>query len=326
MYSQDMTVRMPLLIIWLTWTVGSVSARESTTAVVESVEIGVNAQIAPENVRGRVYYRVPTGYDPASRISSRVLVFFDGRNCAGEREASGILGFAAWADAHNIFIVAPGFKDDDYWQPKRWSGQALRDALALIRRKYRIDDRNLLFYGYSAGSQASNLFPAWQPERTRAWVSHAGGVFFRPDAKMKGIAGLVTCGDADFARYVISRRFVEQCRELGINILWKSYPNLNHAVPPESTKFAQDFLAYYHELYINDLKPNISAKPVKEPVEYVGDDQDGTFWPAKHKMARAIPKEDCVYFPSLALAEAWGTPARIWLNAQAQIPAATGKP
>ena len=64
------------------------------------------------------------------------------------------------ADRHGVFLVAPGFKDDKYWEPQRWSGRALLGALAAIRKSYDIDTSKLLYYGYSAGSQAANLFAA----------------------------------------------------------------------------------------------------------------------------------------------------------------------
>ena len=59
----------------------------------------------------------------------------------------------------------------------------------------------------------------------RAWVSHACGVFHEPSERMKDVPGMVTCGDADTIRYVISREFVDSCRRIGVNIIWKSFPN-----------------------------------------------------------------------------------------------------
>ena len=87
---------------------------------------------------------------------------FGGRNCDGEAEVSGKLGWPPWADRHGVFLVAPGFKDDSYWEPQRWSGRALLDALAEIGKSYDIDMGHLLYYGYFAGSQAANLFAAWR--------------------------------------------------------------------------------------------------------------------------------------------------------------------
>jgi poly(3-hydroxybutyrate) depolymerase len=153
-------------------------------AGVESVTVKTKA---PHNQEAAFWYHVPSGYDAARKHPYPVLVYFGGRNCKGKAEASGKLGWSDWADANGVFLVCPGFQDDNYWEPEKWSGQALLDALAAIKRKYRIDDSKLLYYGYSAGSQAANLFPAWRPSRTRAWVSHACGVFHEPSSAMRGV-------------------------------------------------------------------------------------------------------------------------------------------
>ena len=97
-----------------------------------------------------------------------MLVIFGGRNTDGKADASVRMGWGEWCDKHGIFIVAPGLKNDNYWEPQVWSGRALMRALALLKKKYNICTDRLLFYGYSAGSQASNLFPAWKPDHCRA--------------------------------------------------------------------------------------------------------------------------------------------------------------
>ena len=140
---------------------------------------------APHNSAAAVWYHVPKGYDAMRRKPYPVLVYFGGRNCSGEKEASGNLGWDKWADEHGVFLVCPGFQDDDYWEPQRWSGLALLNALAEIRRAYNINDRRLCYSGYSAGSQAANLFAAWRPDLCAAWVSHACGVFHEPRANMR---------------------------------------------------------------------------------------------------------------------------------------------
>ena len=137
---------------------------------------------APQNELVTVWYRIPKNYHPRQGQMSRVLVLFGGRNSSGKDMASGRLGWGKWADDNNAFLVSPGFKDDNYWEPEKWSGKALLNALEQIRKRYNICTDKLLFYGYSAGSQCSNLFPAWRPQLTRAWVSHACGVFHEPTA------------------------------------------------------------------------------------------------------------------------------------------------
>ena len=174
---------------------------------------------APQNRNAVFHYRVPKGYDKHRREMYRVLVIFGGRNTDGRADASGRMGWGKWCDDNGIFIVAPGFRNDNYWEPQEWSGRALQKALSQLKKRYNVCTTKLLFYGYSAGSQASNLFPAWRPDLCRAWVSHACGVFHEPSSKMSNIPGLVTCGDADTARYIISRDFVEKSRKKGVNIL-----------------------------------------------------------------------------------------------------------
>ena len=265
---------------------------------------------APHNAEARVWYHVPANYDPATNRLWRVLVYFGGRNCSGEREANGLLGWSDWADRRGVFLVCPGFKDDNYWEPQAWSGKALLQALAENRKTYRIDSEHLLFYGYSAGSQASNLFPAWRPALCRGWVSHACGVFHDPGAGMRGVPGLVTCGDVDAARFVISRAFVRKALKRGVNVIWKSLPNHPHDVPPDSLALARAFFEWCDDRFADDLAPpGLPKKSRPEPpAPYVGDDADGVYWPRTSPKARRIQPEDRVFLPTKAVADAWGKP------------------
>jgi len=262
---------------------------------------------APQNQQAVFQYRVPRGYNP--RKTCRVLVIFGGRNTNGIADASGRMGWGEWCDKHGIFIVAPGLKNDNYWEPQVWSGRALMRALALLKKKFNICTDHLLYYGYSAGSQASNLFPAWRPDHCRAWVSHACGVFHTPSQRMRDVPGLVTCGDADQARYIISRNFVENARRQGCSIIWKTFSNLPHQVPMESLKLARAFLLFYHEQNLRDLG---CFRPSQDTSRggFIGDDQEQKFYPVKSSRAKNIFAEDRVFLPTLAIAQAWGKPGR----------------
>ena len=264
---------------------------------------------APSNRMAVFQYRVPRNYNASRPETYRVLVLFGGRNTDGKADASGRMGWGEWADQEGIFIIAPGLKDDDYWEPKDWSGKALQNALSQLKKRYHICTGKILYYGYSAGSQASNLFAAWRPELCRAWVSHACGVFHDPGTKMRNIPGLVTCGDADSARYVISKRFVESARKRGINIIWKSFPNSPHDVPPDSLKLARAFLGYYHNLHKGDLTGS-AASFQDNPAEFIGDDQESVYYPAQSPQAKNIPLEDSVPLPNRTVADAWGRAAQ----------------
>ena len=269
--------------------------------VIDSLDIRTRA---PNNPSVKVWYRVPCNYDPQRGLRYRVLVLFGGRNSDGRPEVSGKLGWTEWADLNGIFLVAPTLKDDNYWEPAKWSGRALLDALSTLAARYRIATTGLLFYGYSAGSQASNLFPAWRPDICRAYVSHACGVFHKPSARMRRVAGLVTCGDADTARYVLSREFVGKYRSLGMPVVWKSFPNHPHDVPPGSIRLAKEFLAHNHWSHLEDL----GGTPQRaEQSTFVGDDSDGVYYRAGSVEAADIMSEDRVELPSESVAAAWGS-------------------
>ena len=265
---------------------------------------------APQNQQAVFQYRVPRSYDAKRGTAYRVLVIFGGRNTDGKADASGRMGWGEWCDKHGIFLVAPGLKNDNYWEPHAWSGRALMRALTELKKKYNICTDHLLFYGYSAGSQASNLFPAWQPDLCRAWVSHACGVFHTPSQRMRDVPGLVTCGDADQARYIISRNFVENARRQGCSIIWKTYSNLPHQVPMESLKLARAFLLFYHEQHLTDLGQFRPPQRVMKNSVFVGDDQEQKFYPEKSSRAKNIYTEDRVILPTLAIAQAWGKPGK----------------
>ncbi len=268
----------------------------------------------PHNLAPKVWCRVPEGYKATKGRTWRTLVIFGGRNCEGEAEVSGKLGWTQWADRHGVFLVAPGFKDDRYWEPQAWSGRALLAALAEIKKSYDIDTSKLLYYGYSAGSQASNLFAAWRPDLCRAWVSHACGVFHEPNTRMKGVPGLVTCGDADAARDILSRDFVAKARKVGQPVIWKSFPNHPHDVPPGSLALARAFLGHWHETKCGELGEAVAQErdpPGKDrdkrgPPRFVGDEPEGVYWPVESPEAASVPMDDRVALPSRAVAEAWG--------------------
>ena len=275
----------------------------------QQVEVLSVKTFAKENPVATFRCRAPAKYQIDSEAKYRILVYFGGRNTTGEGEIKSRT-WTDWCDRNGIFLIVPSYKNDNYWEPQKWSGRALLEAIAQLKKKYpNICDDKLLFYGYSAGAQCSNLFPAWMPEKSRAYVSHACGVFHKPNERMKNVAGLLTCGDADRQRLIINRRFIEHYRKLGVNILWKSFPNHPHDVPQGSTYLAQAFLEYYHKLYVCDLdslkpRPKESAKTM-----FAGDDIDGVVYPIDAPSAKQIYEEDKVYFTSKELAGAWAESA-----------------
>lgn len=258
-----------------------------------------------ENRNCEIWYRVPKDYDANSKSLYRVFVFFGGRNYSGKSQ-TGYANWNGWFDKNNIFLISPSFRNEDYWEPQKWSGRALLEGIEKIKKKYpNICDSKMFFYGYSAGAQCSNLFSAWIPEKSRAYVSHACGVFHKPSERMKKVFGLITCGDADRQRLIINHRFIDDYRKIGVNILWKSFPNHPHDVPQGSTYLAQAFLEYYHKLYACDLDSTIPYPTESKSAVLVGDDIDAAVYPINSPLAKQIYEEDRVFFFSKELADAW---------------------
>ena len=177
-------------------------------------------------------FRVPAQYD----AESPVFVLFGGRNWPGEKTLKAF-GFEHLADRRRVFLLSPSFVNRDYWEPALWSGKLLKEAVAELEKRYRLHPRKLYFYGYSAGGQCANLFYAWMPDRVAAWAAHGCGVYFT--AKMTDpVPALVTCGEEDAQRLVISRQFVYRYREGGGELLWKIFPT-GHDLNRDALKLAR---------------------------------------------------------------------------------------
>lgn len=258
------------------------------------------------------YYRVPHFYNSEAKRKYRVMVYFGYPNLTGESHIAGNhINFNDWADTNDIFIISfSGHNISDWYEPQKWSGKALISALELLGKMYNIKTNKLLFYGFSGGSQASNLFAAWAPKRTIAFVAQGCGVFpKKPKPNMRTVPGLVTCGDADIVRYIISRRFVRKSRDVGVNVIFKSFPNEDHTVSDKSVNLAKTFMLYHHEKNIDDLGIEKIEKSGEEKISFVGDDIDGVYYKEGALELNFISPVDKVYLPNKKIADAWGEPA-----------------
>ena len=81
-----------------------------------------------------------------------------------------------------------------------------------------------------------------------------------------------------------------------------------HDVPPDSLKLARAFLAYYHELHKDDLSGWSSRNGQK--TEFIGDDQEAVYYPARSAKAKNVLPEDRVELPDKSIADAWGKKAK----------------
>ena len=211
---------------------------------------------APHNRTVEFAYRLPQ-HTPPEQIKT-VLVIFGGRNWNGT-DALRQLDFTALADRFGLILLSPGFKDDDYWEPEKWSGTALNDALKELAKRARVKDFTLLYYGYSAGGQCANLFYCWKSNRIIAWGVHACGFWGNPENVKNPVPSIITCGIQDKERWELSRNFVQRSGELGWQRMWCELPGEH--------EFSTEALALGNAFFTAVLSG--------EKTVYYGDDQTG---------------------------------------------------
>lgn len=159
---------------------------------------------------------------PRNNGNARIMVLFGGRNWPGDKTLR-TYQFEALAGKHNLVLLSPSFRDNNYWEPEKWSGKTLKRAVTELRKRCRLKPHKLYFYGYSAGGQCAALFYAWMPEEVAAWGLHACGVY-PMEIRDSDAPALLTCGKNDTERLAISRMFLYRYREHGGSLVWKIYP------------------------------------------------------------------------------------------------------
>ena len=198
-------------------------------------------------------YRTPGS--PSS--NSRIMVLFGGRNWNGDK-AIKTFNFEELADKYSLILLSPSFKDNEYWQPEKWSGKALKSAVKLLEKKFGLMPQKLLFYGYSAGGQCANLFYNYMPNEVEAWGLHACGVYPKMPVR-NGVQSFITCGLQDSDRVRISKAFIYKYRENRGKVIWKEYTG-GHELNIEALQFARQFFSDILE---------------KREALYVGEDETG---------------------------------------------------
>jgi len=241
---------------------------------------------APLNKELECIYRVPKTYN----ADSQIMVLFGGRNWKAQQTYN-TYQFNDFADKHGLFLISPSFCDDDYWEPEKWSGKALFQAISELEIRYRLKSKPLFYYGYSAGGQCVALFYNYAPDRVAAWALHASGVYFNARNWKKTFApGLITCGVDDYERYRISRDFIFHFRESGGKVIWIPYRNKDHALTKDSLDAAIQFFEDQLE---------------QKKVFCIGDDDTRQAFLPDDETVQSISEEYRNYLTSEKLAELW---------------------
>ena len=81
-----------------------------------------------ENPVVQFNYREPANYDITLKSKYRLLIYFGERNTTGENEVKS-KSWGNWCDKNGVFLIVPSYKNDNYWEPQKWSGKALLEAI-----------------------------------------------------------------------------------------------------------------------------------------------------------------------------------------------------
>ncbi|MDX2226978.1 MAG: hypothetical protein SFY92_07820 [Verrucomicrobiae bacterium] len=245
-------------------------------------------------------YWVPKNYDPKGQEVHRVFVYLIWKPDA----------FIEWTDQNGMFLLYLPFKDElCYWYGFGHE-KIIVDALAELKKRYRISSDQVFIYGESRAASMVNAFVSTKPEYVSAW---AGGVttFFRePIPRMKHIPGLLLQSEGDDGLYQAAQHFHAKCRKLDIPVLWRSYANIGHEVSEEGWTLAKAFFEYHHHqtkhLLANRTRPSLmDRKNALGPVRHVGDMQDWVYYPVGDARIPEIPEMQRVELPSESVAKAW---------------------
>jgi poly(3-hydroxybutyrate) depolymerase len=245
---------------------------------------------APNNQKTEIIYLLPNVTFNDTKKKQCLLVLFGGRNWLGEK-ALDTYHFDELADQYHIVLLSPSFKDDDYWRPEEWSGEVLLAAIKEIEQKHNLTLSEWYYYGYLGGGQCANLFYFLKPEKVRAVAIHACVVWDESLQSAENKAPfLITCGQEDSDRYIISYTAVQRMRESGRPVIFWDYGG-GHELNPEALNLAHAFFTAQFEG---------KTAPVK-----IAEDNLRELYDPNESAAKRIDPEFANIFTSDNLAKLW---------------------
>jgi pimeloyl-ACP methyl ester carboxylesterase len=269
------------------------------------------------------FLRLPKGYQ--GQTPTRVLFLCPVHNGKGQNAITGngqTRRLLEAADERGWLVLSVTFdqgkadvrnRRNFYYYPEAFSGKAVLDALAYVKRKYpAADTEALLLQGFSGGAQFVHRFAIWAPEKVVAVAVNSTSWFDPPKPNSCLPAWLVTIGESDRS-YDNSLEFVEQLRKTGAVPLFRSFAGMVHEGSDGVDKLNAEFLKYYDDLTRPRLgqRRSLAATRLEPPMKsatmpFVGDAQDWRYVPQTAAAAEEIAEDSRVYLPSAPIARLWG--------------------
>lgn len=251
-----------------------------------------------------------------------------------------IVGILKFAQQHQFIILCWGTKR--LWDPgKNWDEQSKEvtremdetfDEVAKawakgvdeLAKKYGIPNKNFLLWGSCGAGQYACRLALRKPEYFLAVHVHIPGSFDKPTVGANRVLWCLTTGEL-YGGYERSKKFYEQCRELGYPMVYKAIIGLGHAGHPNADNLGQVFFEYalslqdQRDAYEESLKDSFGnykpLPPVREGVilqpwlesfrtpALVGDMVNQDMYPFSQQ--NMVPTGFRVPLPTKEIAEAW---------------------
>jgi len=161
--------------------------------------------------------------------------------------------FKDFAKKEGFVIISPSFIEDtknwesatSYQYPKAWSGQALNNILNSFVSKQNIHASTLYMLGFSAGAQFVSRYALLYPYYVTVCAFNAAGGTDDP-LKYQATKFYVAVGTQDEAiRKQNAQKFYDLARQQGIDVTFKEYENVGHALSAEEIN---DELAFFSRI------------------------------------------------------------------------------
>ncbi len=184
---------------------------------------------------------------------------------------------------------------------------------------YGIPDRNFLLWGSCGSAQWAHRLCLRKPEYFLAIAIHIPGSFDRPTDAARKVLWCLTTGEL-YGGYERSKRFVNECQQLGYPIVFKAIPGLGHAGHPDASALTFEFLRFAltqkdGRIRLDEQSANaLASRTIREEsggpwpdafrdAPFYGDCVNQEMFPAAQK--EMIPEGFRIPLPTARIAKIW---------------------
>lgn len=223
-----------------------------------------------------------------------------------------------YAQQRNLAVIGFGQNASGSWDRNVSSGDlARREAARLDRKfdeiarewarfasrfveKHDLPESDWLIYGICGGAQYAHRLALRQPQLFKAVHAHWGGSYDVPTDQGARTIWLITSW-ADEPAYVAAQKFYQACRAKNYRIILKGHVRDRNLEETELDPYLNPQAELSRRFFDFALSQD---EPTKHEAEFLADYINEVVLPAGD--AFWVPKEQAIWLPNRAIAEAWG--------------------